>query len=108
MNVNLKGTFLASQAFHGTQWFSLNMAVLLMFHPYGESQVLLVKWYIRQPKGGLNAFTKALAKELAPSGVTVNAVAPGAVDTDMMDRFAAEEVACDCERNSRWTICHAG
>lgn len=42
-------------------------------------------------KGGLNAFTKALAKELAPSGVTVNAVAPGAVDTDMLSQFDREE-----------------
>ncbi|MGO4375551.1 SDR family oxidoreductase, partial [Paenibacillus sp. MCAF20] len=44
-------------------------------------------------KGGMNAFTKALAKELAPSGVTVNAVAPGAVDTVMMDSFNDEEKA---------------
>jgi 3-oxoacyl-[acyl-carrier protein] reductase len=35
-------------------------------------------------KGGLNAFSKSMAKELASFGVTVNAVAPGVVDTDMM------------------------
>ncbi len=35
-------------------------------------------------KGAINAFTKALAKELGPSGITVNAVAPGAVYTDMI------------------------
>lgn len=34
-------------------------------------------------KGGVNAFTKALAKELAPSGIQVNAIACGAIDTDM-------------------------
>lgn len=34
-------------------------------------------------KGGLNAFTKALAKELAPSHIQVNAVAFGVVDTSM-------------------------
>jgi 3-oxoacyl-[acyl-carrier protein] reductase len=34
-------------------------------------------------KGGMNAFTKALAKELAPSNVQVNAVACGAIDTEM-------------------------
>jgi len=34
-------------------------------------------------KGGMNAFTKALAKELAPSNIPVNAVACGAIDTEM-------------------------
>lgn len=34
-------------------------------------------------KGGVNSFTKALAKELAPSGIQVNAVACGVIDTDM-------------------------
>ena len=34
-------------------------------------------------KGGVNAFTKALAKELAPSEISVNAVACGVIDTEM-------------------------
>jgi 3-oxoacyl-[acyl-carrier protein] reductase len=34
-------------------------------------------------KGGINAFTKALAKELAPSHISVNAIAFGVIDTDM-------------------------
>lgn len=42
-------------------------------------------------KGGMNAFTKALAKELAPSNVQVNAVACGVIDTDMNAGFDAEE-----------------
>lgn len=41
-------------------------------------------------KGGMNAFTKALAKELAPSNIQVNAVACGAIDTEM-NRFLADE-----------------
>ena len=35
-------------------------------------------------KGAIISFTKALAKELGPSNILVNAVAPGAVDTDMI------------------------
>ena len=41
-------------------------------------------------KGGIIAFTKALARELAKTGVTVNSVAPGAVNTPMQDRLSEE------------------
>lgn len=43
-------------------------------------------------KGGVNAFTKALAKELAPSGIQVNAIACGLIDTDMNRGFSSEEL----------------
>ncbi len=42
-------------------------------------------------KGAVNALTRALAKELAPSGIAVNAVACGAMDTDMNACFTEEE-----------------
>ena len=41
-------------------------------------------------KGGINALTKALAKELAPSNIQVNAVACGAIDTEM-NRWMEED-----------------
>ncbi|MCF6093160.1 SDR family oxidoreductase [Microaerobacter geothermalis] len=45
-------------------------------------------------KGGLNTMTKALAKELAPSGITVNAIAPGVIETEMITlSFTSEEIA---------------
>lgn len=43
-------------------------------------------------KGGINAFTKALAKELAPSGIQVNAIACGAIDTEMNHFLNQEEL----------------
>jgi len=42
-------------------------------------------------KGGVNSFTKALAKELAPSNIQVNALACGVIDTDMNRCFSEEE-----------------
>lgn len=42
-------------------------------------------------KGGINAFTRALAKELAPSNIQVNAIACGVIDTHMNACFSAEE-----------------
>ena len=48
-------------------------------------------------KGGLNALTKALAKELAPSGIPVNAIACGAIDTEMNSHLSAEELAALAE-----------
>jgi len=42
-------------------------------------------------KGGMNAFTKALAKELAPSNIQVNAIACGTIDTEMNRCFSEEE-----------------
>ena len=43
-------------------------------------------------KGGLNSFTKALAKELAPSNILVNAVSPGFINTEMNKCFDNEEL----------------
>jgi 3-oxoacyl-[acyl-carrier protein] reductase len=42
-------------------------------------------------KGGINSFTKALAKELAPSNICVNAIAFGAIDTRMNSQLNANE-----------------
>lgn len=42
-------------------------------------------------KAGMNGLTKALAKELAPSNIQVNAIACGVIDTQMNAQFSAEE-----------------
>ncbi len=48
-------------------------------------------------KAGVIGLTKALAKEVGPSGITVNCVAPGVIDTDMCACFDAETKAALAE-----------
>lgn len=48
-------------------------------------------------KGAVNSFTKALAKELAPSGITVNAISCGVIDTDMNAFLSDSEKKALCD-----------
>lgn len=92
MGINLKGAFLTTQQFMKPMISQKYGRIINVSSIWGISGASCEVVY-STAKGGMNAFTKALAKELAPSGVTVNAVAPGAVDTLMMASFDTEEKA---------------
>jgi len=59
-------------------------------------------------KAGLEGLTKALAKELGPSGITVNCVEPGVIDTDMNAEFTEEEMNCLCDETPLCRIGNVG
>lgn len=56
-------------------------------------------------KAGLEGLTKALAKELGPSGVTVNCVEPGVIDTEMNSELGEEDLKCLCDETP---LCRIG
>lgn len=45
-------------------------------------------------KAGMDSMTKSLAKELGPSNIRVNSIAPGFIDTDMNNMYSIEELNC--------------
>lgn len=45
-------------------------------------------------KAGMDSMTKSLAKELGPSNIRVNSIAPGFIDTDMNNMYSIEEINC--------------
>lgn len=90
MNINLKGMFLCTQAFIPYMVKQKYGRIINVSSIWGISGASCEVVY-STAKGGVNAFTKALAKELAPSNITVNAIAPGAVDTSMLNHLRDEE-----------------
>ena len=91
MGVNLDGTFFVTRRVVPmmiSKGFGRIVNVASMWGTDGAS----METHYSASKAGVIGLTKALAKELAPSKITVNAVAPGAVDTDMMKVYSQEEI----------------
>lgn len=90
MDVNLKGTVNVTHCainhlLRGTGASIINISSI--WGNVGASCEVLYSL----TKGGINTFTKALAKELAPSGIRVNAIAPGVINTSMNQWLSEED-----------------
>ncbi len=91
LDINIKGYFHCAQ-----------QAALKMIKKGGKivnissvSSVLAVEGQgvYAATKGAVNSMTATLAKELAPRGITVNAVAPGFIETEMLDNIPEDKLA---------------
>lgn len=83
MAVNLKGVFLCSKAVMGVMKKQRSGRIVNMGSLAGKVGGVATGANYAASKAGVMCFTKSLAKELAPYGVTVNALAPGVIETDM-------------------------
>lgn len=84
MDCNLKGGFFVTKEVAEQMIKRKTGSVVFISSMWGECGASMESVYSAS-KGGLIALTKSLAKELAPSGIRVNCVAPGVIDTDMFD-----------------------
>lgn len=85
MDVNLNSVFLNSKRAVSKMIEKKYGVIINISSIWGDFGASMEACYSAS-KGAINVFTKALAKELAPSNIRVNAIAPGIVDTDMMKR----------------------
>ena len=89
VNTNLSSVFLTSKRAIGPMVSQKSGVIINMSSIWGSEGAALEVAY-SATKGAINSFTKALSKELAPSNIRVNAIAPGVVLTDMMKEDYSE------------------
>lgn len=90
MNVNFKSMYFLTQRFVAAMIRNRSGKIINLSSVWGQTGASCEVLYSAS-KAAVIGFTKALAKELAPSGIMVNCIAPGVVDTDMMSKFSDDE-----------------
>ncbi len=91
INLNLKSAFLCAQAVAASMIERKSGAIINVTSIAGRNGGALGSIHYSTAKGGMITMTKGLAKELAPSGVRVNAVSPGVIDTPFHEQFSTPE-----------------
>ncbi len=95
MDINLKGAFACTRLAVKRMLSEQRGCIVNISSVWGQTGASCESVYSAS-KGGMIALTQSLAKELAPSRIRVNCVAPGVIDTAMNDRFTQEELADIC------------
>jgi 3-oxoacyl-[acyl-carrier protein] reductase len=91
MAVNLRGTFIGSQVFG--RLFKANGygRIVNLASLAGQNGGTATGAHYATSKGGIMTMTKVFARDLAPFGVTANAIAPGPLDTPMVHRTIPDD-----------------
>lgn len=92
MNVNLLSAMLFTKAFIPSMVSEKYGKIINIGSVWGVCGASTEAQYSAS-KAGLHGFTKALAKELGPSNINVNCIAPGYIETDMNSHLTSEEKA---------------
>ena len=92
MDVHVNGAFYTSSAVLPSMIRRKSGCIVNIASMWGQTGASCEVHY-STAKAALIGMTKALAKEVGPSGIRVNCVSPGAVETDMMAGFSAEDKA---------------
>ena len=90
-DVNVKGMFLVTQAFLPNMIHNKYGKIINLSSIWGQCGASCEVHYSAS-KAAVIGFTKALAKELGLSGICVNCVAPGIIDTDMNTHLSSEDL----------------
>jgi len=90
INTNLKSVFLCSQAVIKDMLKRKDGLVINISSIDGEKGAAGEVHYVAS-KAGIDGITKALARELGPSNIRVNSIAPGAINTDMNKDITDED-----------------
>ncbi len=90
MGVDLDGAFYTCRAVLPGMIHRKYGRILLVSSMWGQTGASCEVHY-SAAKAGVIGLCKGLAKEEAPSGITVNCIAPGVIDTDMMSGFSKED-----------------
>lgn len=90
-NTNIKGCFMISKLVLPQMLVIEGGKIINISSIWGQTGGAMESIYSAS-KGAIIAFTKALAKEYALSNITVNAIAPGVVDTDMLHIYTDDEI----------------
>jgi len=90
LDVNLRGVFFCCQSVSPVMKQQKKGSILNMASIAGKIGGIASGAHYAVSKAGVICLTKVFARELAPFGVTVNALAPGPVDTTLIDAFPSE------------------